>query len=182
MKLDEKRGEFDNAITFLKNNLSHITTGRADPSLLEDVTVTVYETSMKLNELASIAVPEPRVLLIEPWDRNVIKEIGNALKNSKLDGQIQMSGDSIKFIIPHMIEENRKAYIKKVKEKIEQARVTVRRVRDKLKDGINQEEKDKVISEDEKFTTLKQLDELTNEYTSKIKDIGEQKEKEILTI
>jgi ribosome recycling factor len=182
MNVVDSKTDFEQGITFLKKELSVISAGRADPSQLEDVVVTAYDSQMKLQELASITVPEPRVLLVEPWDKSLVKDIGGAIKTAQLDGQIQETGNAIRFIIPQMTEENRNRYVKIVREKLENARINVRRVRDKLKDRINQEEKTKEISEDEKYTQLKQLDELAGEFTTLIKDIGEQKEKDILTI
>ena len=182
MSIKDNKPEFDQAIAFLRKELSQITTGRADPSLIEEVRVNAYDSQMKLQELASITVPEPRHLLIEVWDKSVLKEIASGLKDANLDGQIQVSGDSIRFVVPQMTEENRLKYVKQVKEKLEHARIAIRKVRDKVKEAVNQEEKAKEISEDEKFSSLKSLDELTNEYNTQIKDIGEQKEKEILTI
>ena len=182
MNIAEAKPDFEHAVSFLRQDLTEITTGRADPSLLERVTVTAYDASMKLQEVASITVPEPRVLLIEPWDKSLVKDIGGALKAANLDGQIQISGDGIRFIIPQMTEESRKVYVKSVGEKVEKARIAVRQVRDKIKEKINKEAKTKEISEDDKFTQLKQLDELAGEYNAQIKDIGDQKTKEILTI
>lgn len=182
MIINDAKPDFDEAVSHLRKALSQITTGRADPSLLEGVSIKAYESQMKLQELASITVPEPRALLIEPWDKSVLKEIGAGMKAANLDGQIQMSGDSIRFVIPQMTEENRKTYAKKVGEMIEKARIAVRQIRDRVKEQILKEEKAKEISEDDKFTQLKQLDELASQYNTQIKDIGEQKEKEIFTI
>ena len=182
MDINDTKIEYDQAIAFLKKELSLISTGRADPSLLEDVGVNVYDSTMKLQELASITVPEPNNLLVELWDKSIINDVAASLEKANLDGQIKVSGDTIRFIVPQMTEENRIKYVKIVKEKLELARISLRRVRDKAKDTINQEEKSKEISEDEKFTSLKSLDELTNEYNNSIKTIGEQKESEILKI
>ena len=124
----------------------------------------------------------PVIYLIEPWDKSVVRDIIAGLEKANLDGQIRVSDDSIRFVVPQMTEENRMKYVKKVKEKLEKARISIRRVRDKVKDTVNQEEKSKEISEDEKFTSLKSLDVLSNEYNETVKSIGERKEKEILTI
>ena len=182
MDINETKAEFDQAVAFLKKELSQISAGRADPSLLEDVPVKVYDSTMKVQELASITVPEPSNLLIELWDKSIIKDVAAGLENANLEGQIQVSGDSIRFIVPKMTEENRLKYVKIVKEKLEATRISLRKIRDKAKEVINQLERDKEVSEDEKFSSLKLLDELINEYNSLVKTIGEQKEEEILKI
>ncbi len=182
MNLEDTKPDFEQTIAHLKKELSQITTGRADPSLLEDVSILAYESTMKLQELASITVPEPRHLLIEPWDKSVVKDIAAGLQSANLDGQIQVSGDSIRFVVPQMTEENRNSYVRTLKDKLERARIAIRGTRDKAKDSIQREEKQKEISEDEKFAALKELDTLTNDYNETIKQIGEHKEKELLTI
>lgn len=176
------QNEFEQAIIFFKKELSVINTGRANPSAVQSIKVPVYNTEMSLQELASISIPEARVIMIEPWDKTNIKEIVSAIKKANLEYQITTEAGSIRLIIPQMTEENRKVYAKQVKRKLEQARIVIRGLRDKVKENIQAEEKEKSISEDEKFKLLKELDDLTQEYTKKAGHLAEQKNNEIFTL
>lgn len=174
--------EFDRAILYLKKGLASINTGRADPAVVQQIKVNAYNSWMTLQELASITVPEARVLFITPWDKSVAKEILKALKDTNLNFQIIPEADNIRLIAPQLTEESRKEYVKMVGKKVEQTRITVRQLRDKIKEKIIVRESEKDISEDEKFKLQKELDELTQEYTKEANAIGENKTKEILTI
>lgn len=176
------KDDFDQAIQFLKKELFAINTGRANPSAVQDLRVHVYDSDLTLKELSSISVPEARIILIEPWDKTIIKNIAAAIEKTNLDYQITVEAQAIRLIIPQMTEENRKLYAKEASQKLEQSRIAIRSLRDKIKEKINTEEKEKNISQDEKFKQLKELDELAQEYTARAGKLAEQKNSEIFTL
>jgi len=182
MSQAEHQIELDKAIEFLKGELGSIRTGRANPNILEKVTVEVYGSRMPILQIGSISVPEPRSIVIEPWDKSIIKDLERSLREANLGLGVVNEGTLIRLTIPLMTEENRKELVKILGQKLEQSKQSLRKIRDRIREAIMAEEKDKKISEDEKFKQLKKIDEMVGEYNEKIKKMGEEKEKEIMTI
>lgn len=180
--IDQHKEDFIKVIEHLKNDISSLKTGRATPLLVENIPVESYGMKMSLKQLASISVPEARCILIEPWDKSIVKEMEKAIVNHNIGLNPVNEGGHLRINIPPLTEEDRKKLIKILHQKIEQARIGIRGTREKVKEKIIKMEKDKEISEDAKFGLQKELDELTNEYNQKIKEIGEKKEEEINTI
>ena len=174
--------EFENSIEFLKNDLGQIRTGRANPAMIEQINVDAYGTQTPLIQLGSISAPEARSLVIVPWDKNLLKEIEKALAAAELGVQPVNEGNQIRLTMPAMTEENRQEYVKVLNEKLEKSRISVRQTRDKVRDEIATQEKASEITEDDKYKLREELDKVVGEYNDKIKEIGESKEKEILTI
>ncbi len=179
--VDNKK-QFEKTLEFLKENILLLRTGRISPSLVEKIMVESYGTKSELVHLAAISSPEPRSISIKPWDKGIIKDIEKALNNSDLNINPVIDEDLIRLNFPQLTEERRKELVKILHKKLEESRISLRRQRDKIKDAIINLEKTKEINEDEKFISLKELDDLIREYNDKIKDIGEVKEKEIMTI
>jgi ribosome recycling factor len=182
MSQAEHQQELDKAIEFLKGELGSIRTGRANPNILEKVTVEVYGSRMPILQIGSISVPEPRSIVIEPWDKSIIKDLERSLREANLGLGVVNEGTLIRLTIPLMTEENRKELVKILGQRLEQSKQSLRKIRDRIREAIMAEEKDKKISEDEKFKQLKKIDELVGESNEKIKKMGEEKEKEIMTI
>ncbi len=136
----------------------------------------------ELMQLASITSPEPHSIAIKPWDKNIIKDIDKALQASDLNVSPVIDGEIVRLNFPPLTEESRKDLVKTLHKKLEEARIALRGQRDKIKDSVITLEKNKEISEDEKFQELKNLDEVTKEYNDKLKEISDNKEKEIMTI
>ncbi|MBU1032704.1 MAG: ribosome recycling factor [Patescibacteria group bacterium] len=180
--IDEARTEFNKVIEHLDSELKNLHSGRANASMVEDLMVQAYDSSMDMKSVASISVPDARTIQIEPWDKNLVKEIEKALLASRLGLAPNISGTVIRLSMPPMTEENRKELVKVVNQKVEQARISVRNVREGTRDKINAQEKEKKISEDDKFRLQEQLDKVVSEYNEKIEQIGKTKEREILTI
>jgi len=174
--------KFQQVIDFLKTDIAVLRTGRAHPGMIENVSVEAYETRTTLSGLASITVPDARSILIDPWDKSLIKNIEKAIIESKLGLNPSVQGQQIRIAIPSPTEETRKALVKTLGEKLEHARKSVRNVRDEAKGEIQKGEKEKEISEDEKYKLLEQLDKTASGMNDRIKNIGEEKEKEIMTI
>ena len=121
-------------------------------------------------------------MVIVPWDKNLLKEIEKALAAAELGVQPVNEGNQIRLTMPAMTEENRQEYVKVLNEKLEKSRISVRQTRDKVRDEIATQEKASEITEDDKYKLREELDKVVGEYNDKIKEIGESKEKEILTI
>ncbi len=174
--------DFQDAIEFLKMELGQLRTGRATPALVENVSVEAYGSRTALVGLASISVSDPRTIVVEPWDKNLLKDIERGIQEARLGINPVVQGKLIRISLPVMTEENRKNLIKLMNERLEQARIGVRGVRDKAKAEVVQAEKDKALGEDDKYRLLEQLDKVVAGWNEKIKHIGEEKEKEIMTI
>jgi len=150
--------------------------------LVEAIQVESYGTTSDLMQLAAISTPEPRTISIKPWDKNILKDIERALAKSDLNVNPIVDGDIVRLNFPSLTEESRKELVKILSKKLEEARIALRSQREKIKEDVISLEKSKEISEDEKFQALKELDDMTKEYNEKIKELGDSKEKEIMTI
>lgn len=178
--------QFDEKIQKAKNHFSDelktIRTGRAHPAMLANITVDVYGTPTPLPHLANISTPEAKLLIIEPWDKSLIKEIEKAISASSLNLNPAVDGNVLRLKLPELTEESRKNFIKIVREKLEQARVSVRLARDEVKKQIENQKKNGEISEDEKFKNIETLDKKTREIIAELEKAAADKEKEVLTI
>ena len=174
--------KFSAAVEFLQGELTTIRTGRAHPGLVEDIMAEAYGAQTPIKGLATINVPDSKTLVIDPWDKSVIKSIESALRKADLGINPVVDGQIIRLVMPEMTEENRKEMVRKMKEKLEEAKVKVRSLREDARGKITQMEKDKEISEDDKFKMQDELDKETKSSTEQIDKIGKAKEEEIMTI
>lgn len=177
-----KRGDFEKNIEHLKAELKNLRTGRANASLVESITVAAYGELTPILHLASISVPDARTILITPWDKSIVKEIEKALVNANLGINPVNDGAGVRLIMPSMTEENRKGLLKLLGQKVEHCKVGMRTVRDKMRDEIAKSEKEKEITEDDRYELLGGLDKLTREFTDAVTKLSDEKEKEIMTI
>ncbi len=180
--LEDNKGQYEKTLDFFKEDITSLRTGRVAPSLVEAVKVESYGTMSELLQLAAITTPEPQTIAIKPWDKGIIKDIERALRSSDLNINPVVDGDMIRINFPPLTEESRKDLVKILHKKVEESRITLRQQRDKIKEEIISLEKAKEITEDDKFKGLKDLDDLTKEYNEKIKEISDNKEKEIMTV
>ncbi len=168
------------AVESFKSEIAKIRTGRATPAILESIKVDYYGSRLPINQLASILIPEPRLLVVQPWDQNAIGEIEKAIKSSGLGLNPKVEKGVIKIPIPPLSEERRKELIKLVQKLAEDSRVAIRNIR---RDGIEKAkslEKEKKISEDDRKFAEKKIQELTDKYIAQIDELLKAKEKEIL--
>lgn len=179
MDIAQFRDNFDKSLEYLKQDLSAVRTNRAAPAMLENIQVEVYGAKMPLIQVANIQAPEPKMLIVEPWDRNVVKDVEKAVQSASLGLNITNEGTFLRIIMSPMTEETRNELIKVLKDKLESGRQQARGVRDDIKEKIIKAEKDKEITEDDRYRLISDLDDMTREYNEKIKEIGEKKEKEI---
>jgi len=182
INLDSNKPEFDKAIEHLKNEIAALRTGRATPALVEDISVEAYGVKTPLKGLASVSVSDPKTLLIEPWDKGVLKEIEKSIQLANIGINPVNEGVRLRLSIPSLTEESRRELIKILQQKLEQSRISLRSIRDKVRGEIIEAERQKQITEDDRYRSQEKLDELIEEYHFRIKEIGEQKEKEIMTI
>ncbi len=178
----EAEARMKGAIQSLEEDLSGIRTGRASPALIERLQVEYYGVSTPLVQLATISVPEPRMLLIRPFDSSSLKAIERAILASDLGLTPNNDGKTIRLILPPLTEERRRDLVKVVHNRVEEARVAVRNVRrDSIRD-LREFQQEKLISEDELEKGESELQKITDRTIEEINKIGERKEKEILEI
>ncbi len=177
--LNDATPGFEKAKEHLNKELNSIRTGRATPALVEDISVEAYGTMQPLKSLASISTPDAKTVQMEPWDKTVIKAIEVAIMKSDLGINPNVDGTVIRLNMPMMTDETRQKMVKKMKEKLEDAKISIRRVREDVKKKI---EKDDDISDDEKHDQLDNLDKKVKEINLEIEEAGKKKEEEITTI
>jgi ribosome recycling factor len=180
--LKEAEDRMKASIQSLEDDLNGIRTGRASPALVEKLPIQYYGQPTPLMQLASISVPEPRSLLIKPFDASSLKDIERAIQTSDLGLTPQSDGKSIRLNLPTLTEERRRELVKVVSGRVEEGRVAVRNIRrDGIKD-MREFEEEKMISEDDLKRGEDEAQKLTDHYIEKINEIGERKENEILEV
>lgn len=180
--IDFAKPQFQLVIEHFEKELKNMRSGRASAAMVEDVKVEAYGSMMELKGVASISIPDAKTIQIEPWDKNVIKDIEKALVNASLGMQPNVVGTIIRMVMPPMTEQNRKEMVKVLNQKGEQARISIRNVREESRDAISKQEEAKAISEDEKFRLFEQLDAVVKDMNAKIEAMVKEKEEELMTI
>jgi ribosome recycling factor len=180
--IDKRQHEFEGAVDYLKQELSTLRTGRASSALVEHLQVEYYGATTELLAIAQIAIPEPRQITIQPYDKNALKDIEKAIQQSNIGINPVNDGTVIRLNIPAMTEERRKELAKAVSQTAEKTRVSIRNVREDLWKEIQRMEKDGEISEDEKITGKEELQKVVDKWNAEVKKIAEAKEQEILSI
>jgi len=175
------RQQMDQVVELFKNDIATIRTGRATPALIEDVFVSVYggQQKMRLKELGTISVPDPRSLTLQPWDASILAEIKNGILAAGLGLTPIVDKNIIRISLPLLTEEQRENYNRLLSRKTEAARVMIRNIRSEQRYKLQEKQRDKDISEDEFHRLEKQLQKITDEYVSKIEEAAAGKEKEI---
>jgi len=179
---NDTRGKMDKTIEALHNELIKIRTGKANISLLDDISVDYYGQPTPLNHVGTISVPEARLIMINPWEKNMLTVIEKAILASDLGITPQNDGNVIRLSFPPLTEDRRKDLVKLVKKHGEEAKISVRNIRRNANDDIKKLEKDSVISEDNSKDGLDEIQDITDEFTKKIDETVEHKEKEIMEI
>ncbi len=174
--------DFQKAVEHLRVELASIRTGRANAALVQDLQVEAYGGNMPVKGVASIGVPDAKTITVDPWDKSLIKNIEKGIRDAGVGLNPVNEGTILRIVIPQLTEENRRELVKVVREKIETARERVRGIREECKETIVLAEKDKEISEDERYQLTDELEKTVGEVNDELKKIGEEKEKEIMTI
>ncbi|MFA5134659.1 MAG: ribosome recycling factor [Patescibacteria group bacterium] len=180
--IEDKKLQFEKAIDHLKNELDTIRTGRANPSLVEKIPVEYYGTKTPMQQLATISIPDAKSILIQPWDKNALKEIEKAIQNSQLGLNPVNEGTFLRLPIPPLTEDRRKELSKVANQKTEESRITIRNIREDIWRTIKDQKTKGEISEDDMYLQQKELQKIVDKYNTSAKELGEEKEKEIMTL
>jgi ribosome recycling factor len=180
--IDGEKNNLEEAVEYFKTEAGKIRTGRANPAIVENLLVDYYGTKSPLKQIASINAPEPRLITIQPWDRDSLVNIEAAIRDSDLGLNPANDGQIIRLSIPSLNEERRNELVKMLNQKAEVARISVRNIREEVWKNIQRAEESGEIGEDEKFKGKDRLQEVVDEYNKKIEDLREKKEKEIMTV
>lgn len=162
-----------------ESEISSLRTGRATPALLENIRIEAYGVLSPLKNVASVIVQDPKTLLVEPWDKSLLEAIGKALEASNLGAKPIAVKDSIRIALPSLTEERRGALRKLLKEKLEETRISLRKARDEVWKEIQDKERKKEISEDDKFRLKEQMEEKIKKGGEKLEELSRKKEREI---
>ena len=166
----------------LKTQLASVRAGRANAAVLDQITVDYYGVPTPIQQVASVSVPDPRSLLIQPWDASVLKGIEKAILASELGINPQNDGRAIRLVFPQLPEERRKELAKQVKKYGEEAKVAVRNIRREAIDKFKKQQKASEITEDDYKTVEKDIQKLTDDYIKEVEGIADKKEKELFEI
>jgi ribosome recycling factor len=180
--LDQAKDHMGKTEEALKRELASIRTGRASTSLVDHVRVDYYGAPTPINQLATVAAPEARLITIQPWDRKALGAIEKAIQKSDLGLNPTNDGSVIRLAIPQLSEQRRKEMTKLVQKRVEEGRVAVRNVRREGQDDLKKLERSKEISEDEHRRATEQLQKLTDQTIAALDRIGQQKEAELLEV
>ncbi|MCF8010781.1 MAG: ribosome recycling factor [Clostridiales bacterium] len=180
--LKEAENNMQKSLDVLKGELASLRAGRATPALLDKVKVDYYGVQTPLNQLASITAPEPRMLVIQPYDKSIFNDIEKAIMKSDLGITPANDGKVIRLSIPQLTEERRNELVKVVKKKAEEGRVAVRNIRRDVNDMLKKQQKKSEISEDDLKRLQDDVQKLTDKYIKKIDDTASAKEKDIMTL
>lgn len=180
--LKETEVKMQKSIEAMKKSFLAIRTGRANPALLDHVQVEYYGTKVPLKQLASVAAPEPRMLLLTPYDKSAAQAIANAISSSDLGINPKIEGTVIRLTLPELSEERRKEMIKIIKKEAEDAKISVRNGRREALDFLKKQKADKVITEDEEKGKDKKIQEMTDKHSAEIDKLFGLKEKEVLEV
>jgi ribosome recycling factor len=181
-KVEEARDKMHKAVVHLQEEFSAVRTGRATPALVEKLKVDYYGTETPLQQLAGFSVPEPRVLVISPYDKGAVKAIEKAIQTSDLGVNPNNDGTVIRLVFPELTSDRRKDLVKVVKQRAEEGKVAVRNVRRHSRQELEQLEKEGEISRDELERVEKDLEKLTHDVVAEIETMLTHKEKELLEV
>jgi ribosome recycling factor len=177
---DDTRQSMGKTIASLQNDFKRVRTGRASVSLLDGIRVDYYGAQTPLNQMATLAAPESRLITIQPWDTSVIKDIEKALLKSDLGLTPSSDGKIIRIAIPPLTEERRKELVKQINKMSEEHKIALRNIRRDANDMLKALKKDGDISEDDAFKAQDEVQKITDDHIGRVDEITKEKEKEIL--
>ena len=180
--LKEVEEKMSKSVENTKERFSHTRAGRANVSMLDGVTVEAYGAPTPLNQVGTISAPEARLLVIDPWDKSLIKTIEKTILQANLGFNPSNDGNIIRLVVPELTEERRKEYVKMVKKEAEEGKVAIRNIRKDVNNKLRKLEKDSEITEDELKSSEEKVQKLTDKYIAQVDDALSKKEKELLTV
>lgn len=179
--ITQRKKDFDGVFEFAKNEAASIRTGRANPSLVEDIPVEYLGSKLRIKEVASISTSEPRIIVIQPWDAGAVVAIEKGIRESSLGLNPANDGHTIRLTIPALTEERRKEFIKLLHQKMEEARVRMRQVREDILKKVQNAAKDKTAREDEVRLAKEELQKIVDDLNRKIDEMVKKKEAELMS-
>ena len=182
MELNNIEEKMDKTISVLQENLAEVRAGRANPAILNKIMVSYYGVPTSINQVAGISVPEARLIVIQPWDASILKEIEKEILKAEIGINPNNDGKVIRLAFPELTEERRKELVKEIKKMGEDAKVSVRTIRREGMDKVKAEQKEGMITEDELKTTEDKIQKLTDNKVAEIDKAIENKEKEIMSV
>ena len=182
MELNNIEEKMDKTISVLQENLAEVRAGRANPSILNKIMINYYGVPTPINQVAGISVPEARLIVIQPWDASILKEIEKEILKAEIGINPNNDGKVIRLAFPELTEERRKELVKEIKKMGEDAKVSVRSIRREGMDKVKAEQKEGMITEDELKTTEDKIQKLTDNKVAEIDKAIENKEKEIMSV
>jgi ribosome recycling factor len=180
--LNTAKTKMEKTVAIFRKDLTHIRAGRANPQLLDGITVDYYGTPTPLNQIGNISAPEPRMLMISLWDVKMISEVEKAIQKSDLGINPANDGKVIRLVVPELTEERRKELAKTIHKRGEEAKVAVRSVRREANESLKKAKKAGEIPEDDCNVLENEVQKLTNDFTKQIDDIVKEKESEIMSV
>lgn len=169
-------------VDVLRGDLAAIRTGRATPSLLDKITIDYYGTATPVTQVASVSVPEPRMIVVQPWDKSLMKSIEKAIMTSDLGLNPNNDGSVIRLVLPQLTEDHRKSLVKSVHKRAEEARVSIRNLRRDANEAIKKAEKAKQVTEDESKKGVEDMQKLTDKLIKEVDGVLAKKEKEVMEV
>lgn len=180
--IEKHRANFEEATEHFQGEIEKFRTGRATPALVDYLVVDYYGTKTPMKQIASINVPEPRSLMIQPWDRGALSAIETAIRSANLGFNPMNDGVVIRIALPPLTEERRRDLVKALNQKSEEARIAVRNIREDAWKEIQGLEKDGLIGEDDRFRAKEELQEVVEEYNVRIEAMRKKKEEDMMTV
>jgi len=180
--LEKARQRMDSALEALRREFASVRTGKASPALLDSIRVEAYGSKVPLNQVGTVAAPEPRLLTITPWDKSLLKEIDRGLRESDLGLNPSNDGTIIRVPIPALTEERRREFVKHLHKMAEEARVAVRQARKDANDDVKARQKKEGLSEDDIRREQDKVQKLTDQYIGKVEEILKGKEAEVMEV
>jgi ribosome recycling factor len=180
--VEEAKRRMDKTMEVLQKELASIRTGRASLAILDHLRVDYYGNPMPLNQVANLAVPEPNLITIQPWETPMLEKIDKAIRSSDLDLNPSNDGKILRIPIPQLTEERRKTLVKQVGKYAEECRTAIRQVRRDANDRMKKLLKDKELSEDDERRALKEIQDLTDAHIKKVDDVVKKKDQELMTV
>jgi ribosome recycling factor len=182
LSMQEARKQMERAVEALRREFAGVRTGKASPALLDTVKVEAYGSHMPLNQVATVSAPEPRLLVVQPWDRAMIGPVERGIRESELGLNPSNDGKVVRVPIPPLTEERRKEYVRLVHKMAEDARVAVRHARKEANDAVKAQQKNGEISEDDARREQDEIQQLTDRYVEKVDELMKHKEAEVLEV
>lgn len=180
--IESKKAAFEKALNHFTEEAGTLRTGRANPGIVEGLLVEYYNAKTPLKQISSISIPEPRQIVISPWDKGALTQIEAAIRESDLGLNPVNDGSVVRITLPALTEERRRELVKTLNARAEEARISIRNSREEAWKEIQEVEKAALISEDEKFRGKDELQKVIDEYNGKLEAVREKKEGEIMTV